>query len=571
MRPGRTVYSLTLAVLVALTAIFASVPLAGTAQEATPAPDGATPLEVSLTNAENEGVGVATFTEGADGVTVAITVDGLAPGEHGWHLHAMGMCDPSGLEPFATAGPHWNPTGAPHGGPEADARHAGDFGNLTAGEDGTGQAELTVDTFTLGEGSTSAFDSDGTAIIIHLGEDDLVSQPAGNSGGRYACGVVAEPAAAPIPDASPQASAESSTPAPEQLPFTDDMLGLLEAPEGFAVSVFAQGLNGPRMLATGLDGTIYVTQPAANTVTGLRDTDGDGVADETEVVASDLHVVHGILLHEGRVYLAGEHEVWVADVLDDGTFGEPEAIVDDLPDGAQHGRRTIGIGPDDMLYISIGSSCNACAETDLEHATILRTSLDGGEREIFASGPRNTLGFGWHPETGELWGMDHGSDGRGDDQPPEELHRLVEGGNYGWPYCFGDQAVDRFLSRTPVGATPEQYCANTVAPVLTYQAHSAPIAMVFYEGDQFPDELQGDALVAMRGSWNRSLPTGFKVVHIDFEDGTPVAIDGFVTGWLVDDGAAQFGRIAGLTVTDNGALLVSDDTNGVIYRIAYTD
>ncbi|MBA2518599.1 MAG: PQQ-dependent sugar dehydrogenase, partial [Chloroflexia bacterium] len=284
-----------------------------------------------------------------------------------------------------------------------------------------------------------------------------------------------------------------------------------------------------------------------------------------------LHVVHGILLHEGRVYLAGEHEVWVADVLDDGTFGEPEAIVDDLPDGAQHGRRTIGIGPDDMLYISIGSSCNACAETDLEHATILRTSLDGGEREIFASGPRNTLGFGWHPETGELWGMDHGSDGRGDDQPPEELHRLVEGGNYGWPYCFGDQAVDRFLSRTPVGATPEQYCANTVAPVLTYQAHSAPIAMVFYEGDQFPDELQGDALVAMRGSWNRSLPTGFKVVHIDFEDGTPVAIDGFVTGWLVDDGAAQFGRIAGLTVTDNGALLVSDDTNGVIYRIAYTD
>nr|MBA2519837.1 sorbosone dehydrogenase family protein [Chloroflexia bacterium] len=104
-----------------------------------------------------------------------------------------------------------------------------------------------------------------------------------------------------------------------------------------------------------------MTQPAANTVTGLRDTDGDGVADETEVVASDLHVVHGILLHEGRVYLAGEHDVWVADVLDDGTFGELEVIVDDLPDGAQHGRPTIGIGPDDMLYISIGSSCNACA------------------------------------------------------------------------------------------------------------------------------------------------------------------------------------------------------------------
>ena len=135
-------------------------------------------------------------------MTVSIHIEGLKPGEHGWHLHAMGVCEPSGLDPFTTAGPHWNPTGETHGAPDAMSHHAGDFGNFTAGDDGVGEAEITGKDFTLGAGPTSVFDEDGTAIIIHVGKDDLVSQPAGNSGARYACGVVAKPKAMPAQELS---------------------------------------------------------------------------------------------------------------------------------------------------------------------------------------------------------------------------------------------------------------------------------------------------------------------------------------------------------------------------------
>ncbi len=529
--------------------------------------------EVPLLDAAGAEIGVATFSEGDGGVMLSLQVEGLEPGEHAWHLHAMGMCDSSGLEPFSTAGPHWNPTAKMHGGPNDEQHHAGDFGNLTASEDGLAAAEITTSDFTLDDGPTSVNDEDGTAIIVHEGMDDLVSQPAGNSGARYACGVVAEPVMMPVAAGppSPEASVDGNLLTPEQVPFSQELLGQLQAPEGFEIAVLAQGLSNPRMMAVGPDGTVYVTQTAANTVSALRDPDSDGVADTPEVVASNLPSVHGIAFEQSQVYLAGEKHVWVAEVMDDGSFGEPQVLVDDLPDGGQHSRRTIAVGPDGMLYVSIGSSCNACAESNPENATMLRMNPDGSEREIFAAGLRNTIGWDWSPETGELWGMDHGSDWRGDDQPPEELNQIAAGNNYGWPYCFGEKEVDAFLSNPPPGATPEQYCVNTEAPVLTYQAHSAPIGMLFYEGAQFPEEYQGDAFVAMRGSWNRAEPTGYKIVRVTFEDGQPTAIEDFITGWLLEDGAAHFGRIAGLTVTPDGALLISDDTNGVIYRVAYTE
>ncbi len=178
--------------------------------------------------------------------------------------------------------------------------------------------------------------------------------------------------------------------------------------------------------------------------------------------------------------------------------------------------------------------------------------------------------MGLETESGALFGFDQGSDWRGDDQPPEELNLLEDGGNYGWPYCYADQRVDKFLSYPPAGATPEQFCANTVAPVLTYQAHSSPIGMAFCSTDQFPADCQGDAFVAMRGSWNRGEPTGYKIVRVDFDGGQPIAIDDFVTGWLIDNGASQFGRVTGVTVAADGSLLVADDSNGAIYRIADT-
>ncbi len=550
-------------------------PLVASAQEASPQATPGTALEVPLTNADGQDVGQATFTEDAGGVRLVIDVEGLGDGAHGWHLHAMGMCDPSGLEAFSTAGPHWNPTAQMHGAPDAEHHHAGDFGNITVDANGHGHAEITTSDYTLSDGPTSVQDADGTAIIIHDGEDDLVSQPSGNSGGRYACGVVAEPEEMMAPSGSggaptPEAEAEGVQLSPELVPFSDDLLQNLQVPEDFSIEVYAQGLTNPRMLGVSPDGLVYVTETSANTVRLLRDTDGDGTIDEAQVVSANLPYVHGITFHDGRAWLAGEKTIWAADVLDDGTLGELQTIVDDLPEGDQHGRHTIHFGPDGLLYVSIGSSCNACAETDPENATLLRMNPDGSDREIFAAGLRNTIGWAWSPETGDLWGMDHGSDWRGDEQPPEELNLLQANRNYGWPYCFGDQEVDKFLSYPPVGATPEQYCANTEAPVLTYDAHSAPIAMVFYDGTQFPEEYANDAFVAMRGSWNRSEPVGYKVVRIHFENGQPTEFEDFVSGWLLDDGAGQFGRVAGLAVAPDGSLLVTDDSNGVIYRVTYT-
>ncbi len=339
----------------------------------------------------------------------------------------------------------------------------------------------------------------------------------------------------------------------------------LRVPQGFSVNVFASGLAGARMLAVSDDGTVYVTRPDAGEVTMLRP-DASGLL-HASPAAAGMMGVHGIAIHDGRMYLATTKEVLVADINGDGTLGDRQVIVSDLPDGGQHSRRTIGVGPDGMLYISVGSDCNACAEPDGEHATMLRTSLVGGDREVFAKGLRNTIGFDWDPRSHELWGMDNGIDNVGDDDPPEELNRLMEGADYGWPFRFGQHKVNRLFDRAKVSEA--EFEKPTVAPVLTYEAHSAPIAMLFYTGDQFPADYRTSAFIAFHGSWNRETPAGYKVVRVVFRDGQPDRFEDFLTGFLVDGGKAQIGRPAGLAVTKDGALLVSDDSNGVIYRIGY--
>ena len=174
-----------------MTGAQAATPIA--AQQATPMAAAMATLDVPLIDAAGDAVGLATFSENADGVTVRLLIEGLSPGEHGWHLHAIGLCEPDSPEPFSSAGEHWNPTAQPHGGPDTDEHHAGDFGNLVASQDGLAEIEITTIDFTLEAGPTSVFDEDGTSIVVHEGTDDLVTQPDGDSGPRYACGVVAEP------------------------------------------------------------------------------------------------------------------------------------------------------------------------------------------------------------------------------------------------------------------------------------------------------------------------------------------------------------------------------------------
>jgi glucose/arabinose dehydrogenase len=233
-----------------------------------------------------------------------------------------------------------------------------------------------------------------------------------------------------------------------------------------------------------------------------------------------------------------------------------------------HDRRTVGIGPDHKLYVSIGSTCNFCADPPDENAVIWRTSLDGTGREVFARGLRNTIGFGWHPQTKEMFGMDHGVDWLGDDYPREELNKLVQGGDYGWPYCTNDRKPDTRI-KPPGGQTGQQYCAKTIPPVLGYTAHSAPLAMQFYNADMFPADYKGDAFVAFHGSWNREPAAGYEVMRVKFEKGKPVRFEPFMSGFLLPGGKTQFGRPSGLAVLKDGSLLVSDDDGGVIYRVTY--
>jgi glucose/arabinose dehydrogenase len=356
--------------------------------------------------------------------------------------------------------------------------------------------------------------------------------------------------------------------APGKAEWDASVIERLHVPAGFRVSVFAHDLGTARMLAVGDDGTIYVTRRDSGDVLALRD-DGTGKTQTPRKVVTDLPRVHGIALHGGRMYLATIREVFVADVSADGSAGAPRAIVTGLPDGGQHPNRTVGVGPDGMLYVSIGSTCNQCMETNDEHATILQMALDGSRRGVFARGLRNTVGFTWNPETRVMWGVDHGADYKGNEIPPEELNEIQNGLHYGWPFCYGKRTADASYPLEPPGSTKAEFCPRTVAPTLTFDAHMAPMQIAFYQGTTFPAEYRGDAFVAMRGSWNRSPAVGFKVLRIEFRDGVPVRSSDFLTGFLSQSGERHYGRLAGIAVARDGSLLVADDANGVIYRVSY--
>lgn len=356
---------------------------------------------------------------------------------------------------------------------------------------------------------------------------------------------------------------------PERVEPSASVLRNLRAPEGFALSVFAEGLQNPRMMAVAPNGDVYVTQRKTGNVVRLSDRDNDGRADEQAVVAN-LPQAHGITINGETMILVTVNDVYVTSINpENGSLGNLQRIIDDLPDGGQHPNRTVAVGPDGWLYITVGSTCNACDETNPEHATMLRAKPDGTTRSIYASGLRNTLGFGWHPVTGELWGMDHGTDWLGDDQPPEELNKIEHGKRYGWPYING-KGLANPQDDPPGGMSHEQWAKISEPPMLTYTAHAAPMQMVFYNGGSFPAEFNGDAFVAMRGSWNRTEPSGYEIVRVRFRDGAPQAIEPFVTGFVQrqGDGYVRYGRLAGIAVARDGSLLVSDDDGGAIYRIA---
>lgn len=350
---------------------------------------------------------------------------------------------------------------------------------------------------------------------------------------------------------------------PRELPAAD--VTALKVPAGFRVTRFARDLGNVRVLAVAPDGTVYATRRDEGDVIMFKDP-GGGEPGSPYVRVASRSGLHGIALHKGRAYLATVHEIYRADIRPDGTFGPLEMLIHDLPDAGQHNTRTVQIGPDEMMYISVGSTCNECAEANPEAATILRASLDGTSRAVFASGLRDTIGWGWHPQTGELWGMDHGIDWWGDETPPEELNHIEKGKRYGWPYFFADNQMNPRLI-PPGGLLRSEWKEKSVPMVLGYTPHAAPMQMSFYSGRQFPDSYRGDAFVSFHGSWNRKPSSGYEVVRIRFKNGQPTGFEPFLTGFLTSQG--EIGRPFGNAVARDGSLLVGDDRAGVIYRVSY--
>ena len=356
---------------------------------------------------------------------------------------------------------------------------------------------------------------------------------------------------------------------PNKVPPSSDRIGQLKLPEGFSVQPFAQGLGNSRIIAVSDKGFVYVSRREEGDVLLLKDEDGDGKADGAPLQVASRAQAHGLAIKDDKLYLVTVKEVFVADIKQDGTLGPLEMIIGDLPDAGQHPNRVMAFGPDGMLYISVGSTCNVCNESNPENATVLRATPDGKSRTIFASGLRNTIGFDWNPQTGELWGVDHGIDFLGDEVQAEELNRLEQGKQYGWPHVYG--SGDIYPQSTPVGGvTKEQWRAQSEPMVIGYTAHAAPMQMKFYNGSSFPAEYAGDAFATMRGSWNRNPASGYEIVRVHYENGQPKSFEPFMTGFLADGGKTHFARPVGLAVAKDGSLLMSDDANGVIYRVAYS-
>ncbi|MEC7264672.1 MAG: PQQ-dependent sugar dehydrogenase [Bacteroidota bacterium] len=344
-------------------------------------------------------------------------------------------------------------------------------------------------------------------------------------------------------------------------------LDRLHLPEGFKIDVYAEGLDGARSMAMGDDGTLFVGTRNEGVVYAVKDTDGDFRGDTTYIIAKDLEQPNGVAFKNGALYVGAVSRLFkyqnIEQQLDNPQ--EPELIYDDYPGNFHHGWKYIAFGPDDKLYVPVGAPCNVCDSTSVDErfGSITRMDPDGSNREIIAHGVRNTVGFTWHPETGELWFTDNNRDMMGDDTPPGELNRLTEvGQHFGFPFCHGGTVPDPdFGSQRP--------CSDFVPPVQPLGAHVAALGVKFDTGNMFPASYKGHAFLAEHGSWNRSSKVGYRVSLVKLDGNQPVGYEPFIYGWLDEESQEAFGRPVDLLFLKDGSLLISDDVGDAIYRVTY--
>ena len=340
----------------------------------------------------------------------------------------------------------------------------------------------------------------------------------------------------------------------------------LRVPDGFKVEVWAHGMPGARMMVRGDKGTIFVGTRVIGKVYAVSDKGGTR---EHKVIAEGMKQPNGVAFNDGSLYVISIDQVLRFDGIE-AKLDAPqptdlgEAIK--LPPSTHHNWKFAAVGPDNKLYISIGAPCNVCEINTGMHGLIRRQNLDGSNIEIVARGVRNSVGFDWHPQTKELWFTDNGRDWAGEDEPEEELNRVAAdavGAFYGFPYCHAQGIPDPDIKK------PDP-CVGVTMPAATLGPHAAALGMRFYSGNMFPTDYKNTAFIARRGSWNRTKKFGYDVVHARI-DGGKATITPFLTGFLDPQTDAFWGRPVDVLQMPDGALLVSDEQNGAIYRISYAE
>lgn len=344
-------------------------------------------------------------------------------------------------------------------------------------------------------------------------------------------------------------------------------LNRIRVPEGFHIALFATDVPNARSLTAGENGVVFVGSRKEGKVYALVDTNGDHVADEKYVLAKDLDQPNGVAYRNGDLYIAEISRISVMRNISGKYSDSPEmeTVRDDLPTEKHHGWKYIAFGPDGKLYVPIGAPCNVCNKEDEDErfATICRMNTDGSNFEVYARGIRNTVGFGWHPSSGELWFTDNGRDWMGDNEPNDELNCAPASGmHFGYPYCHAG-----FIPDPKFGGETE--CADFVAPVQKLGAHVAALGISFITKDVLPEKYRRSVFIAEHGSWNRTVPDGYRITRVELEGNKAVAYEVFAEGWL--GGVEKLGRPVDILEMNDGSLLVSDDHANCIYRITYKE
>lgn len=350
-----------------------------------------------------------------------------------------------------------------------------------------------------------------------------------------------------------------------QLPafLLEALLVRIKVPPGFKVQLYATNVPNARSMALGSQGTVFVGTRRAGKVYALCDLQGMGKATRRMTIARGLNNPNGVAFREGALYVAEMDRILRFDNVEARLKNPPSPVVlsSAFPSGTWHGWKFIRFGPDGWLYVSVGAPCNVCESSDDRYATIMRMHPDGSHVEVFARGVRNTMGFDWHPKTGTLWFTDNGRDWLGDNLPPDELnHAPRPGMHFGFPFCHGKDIPDpEFGWKHP--------CRGFAPPALELGAHVAALGMRFYSGEMFPPPYHNQIFIAERGSWNRSTPVGYRVTRVELNGDRAVKYEPFAVGWLL--GRLKWGRPVDVLVMPDGALLISDDYGGAIYRVTY--